>query len=244
MKRVFFAIITLISLIMVSCESNKQSDFKPVSTSRIKSVVLPSNSSNAYDYIGQLHNDSLYVLVTTSDPSKISKEYIYNRYYSTGISFTLEQVESILSQVAIDPKDYTGYMKTLYDNNQAVMPALNDVLEIVNSDSSLQSKVSQIISYENSYNFSSHSQNHVIALKAMFSVARHSMVLWATEEQGGVDLSSKGKQLKVNYIGGNPRTHAIVTADIWGALGGALTGGPGSALVGAIWGSGIEWMTS
>lgn len=243
MKKMMYLVTTTL-MIMVGCETKQSCDLDQIKAKTSKSsLVSPSNSTNEYDYIGQRHNDSLLQLVTTFDPNLIDSEFIYNLYYYEGAPSFLD-LESVLSQMNSNSDDYTGKMKTLFDNNTTLFLVLDDILDLIKSDINLQQKVNQIISYENSFDYSVLTSNQKIALKAMFSVARHSMVLWENENEGGIDLMSKGIQFKVNYIGGNQRTHNIVLADIWGTLGGALVGGPGGALFSGVWGSATYWLTS
>ena len=243
MKKMFFILLTT-TMFMFSCEPSQTNDFDQTKAKSSKSsLVSPSNPSNEYDYIGQRHNDSLFQLVTTVDPNLIDSEYISDRYYYSGAP-SFSDLESILSQMNYDSEDYTGKMKTLFDNNPNLFLVFNDISDLIKSDDNLQQKVNQIISYENSFDFSAFTSNQKIALKSMFSVARHSMVLWASEDEGGVDLLSKGSQFKVKYIGGSMRTHQIVCSDIWGTLGGALVGGPGAAFFSGAWSSAATWIMS
>lgn len=73
----------------------------------------------------------------------------------------------------------------------------------------------------------------------MFSVARYSTVLWATEDQGGLGyLNAK----EPNYIGGSKKTHDIVMSDIGGTYTSALfTGNPLVALAGGALSSAWTW---
>ena len=238
-----FAMAAFCGTFMVSCEKNLSSvQDKKVELKSIPTVD-PSNSTNEFDYIGQRHNELLYDLVTSVNPNMIDPNYIYDLYYYSGAP-SFSDLENILSQKNYDSEDYTGKMKTLFDNNPALFVVYADISELIEGDGNLQQKVDQIISYENSFDFSNFTSNQKVALKAMFSVARHSMVLWESKDEGGVDLLGKGSQFKVKYIGGSMRTHQIVCSDIWGTLGGALVGGPGGALFSGAWSSATTWLMS
>ena len=241
-----FAMAALCGTFMVSCEKNLPSEQDKKVELKSIPTVDPSNSKNEFDYFGEIHNNQLMHFVDSMKIARFtgSADYAYDRYYVQGLPSKSDLLNCILES-NIDPENYSGLMSTLYNSNKKIFNHYLVVREIVNDTTTLQEKVNAIKSYENNVDYSEFNKDEIMALKATFSVARYTMVFWSSSDQGGLDYYKGGLGLKVNYIGGSPRTHAIAMADIGGTLTGALfTWNPITAIGGGLASSAWQWMFS
>ncbi len=207
-------------------------------------AVDPTNVRNDFDYIGDEHNLALiqYVDSLTSTQMNFDADYAYDRFYSE----ELPEREDFLMMVKQfrdeSHSDYTGLADSLYRANVQLFIHFFNLIEIVEADQNLDFKVEAVNAYEDNLDYSSLPPEEELALEAMFSVARHSMVLWETTAQDGLGYGDTVTSKR--YIGGSKDTHDIVLADIGGVFGAALfTGNPFCALAGGVVASAWEWGT-
>jgi len=242
-KLIILAFLVLGITTLISCEKdnvkqvNSVSEVDKYSTNSI--LVDPTNTSNEYDYIGKEHNEMLvYFVDSVINPSSLEEHFVYDYYFVEGLP-TEGQMINIIKQANYNPDDYTGLMAELYNENIEIYNYYIDVLTVLNNSESIQSKVISILALENSIDYTLFNSHQNMAIKSMFSVARHSTVLWATVGQGGLGCRRVSEP---NYIGGSERSHDIVMADIGGTLTSALfTGNPFTALAGGACSSAWEW---
>jgi hypothetical protein len=232
--------------IILSCKKNLSDDSERIQDRIIatlkSSMVSPSNPYNEYDYIGMSHNDKLIYFVNSHNKS-LSHDFdsIYALFYIEGLPSKIDFL-NMIDQANVDPEKYTGFLDSLYEKNLNLFKHYLFVRNVVNDSIALSEKVKTIFEYENTLDYSNLSSDKIMALKAAFSVARYSLVLWAPLEEGGLGCGGLGNQME-NYIGGKKKTHDIVMADIGGAYTSALfTGNPFIALAGGGLSSGWTWL--
>lgn len=245
-SKIIIAVILLMGItVFVGCE--KESNLSQITIEKDETIeksvinyeINPSNPLNEFDYIGQEHNIKLVNFIdSVIDHTTLEEHFVYNYFYIDGVP-TEENIVNIIKQSSYNPDEYSGFMLEMYNENVSIFSHYLMVVSIINNSDSISSKVNSIISYENSIDYTGYTNEENLALKSMFSVARYSTVLWATEDQGGLGYL---KANEPNYIGGSKKTHDIVMADISSTYIGALfTANPLVALGGGILGSAWQW---
>lgn len=230
----------MLAMVLVGCEKSSFNSDTVNNKKYGKSGTEPANVDNAYDFIGKSHNDQLMTFVDSMKSSgSYEYNFIYDHFYVKGM---LDKVhfESVIIQANYDPNNYTGIMDSLYSVHSELFEQYLYIRSIVNDSNDLKSKINALIAHENDLDYSNYNSNESMALFATFSVARYSMYLWASSEEGGLHYNKGGNLNK--YIGGNKKTHDIVMADIGGTFTSALfTWNPATALAGGVASSAWEW---
>jgi hypothetical protein len=220
-------------------------------------VDSAANPNNPFDSVGYLHNIILQETRNAwiDSPSSASNNYnavlnyFYDNDYPALISFsTLYSVDSLIY-------NDTSLSKTLFVNSTNFSSSAKFVLsniftlsnKIYDYDSYEDFKADMILIEDGISLNSNLTELEKNSLFAAASVARHSVLYWAREAAGlnadpetnGNPNGPIGKSI-FKAIREWLRDHPIATADIGGAITGAVGGWLG-ALLGAAGGSLIEW---
>ncbi|MDZ7848865.1 MAG: hypothetical protein U5L96_20240 [Owenweeksia sp.] len=168
---------------LIGCSKDAIEDNGTISFHRAsESTIDPSNSENEYDYIGSSHNAELIAFVDSmKEADSHESDFIYDLYYVEGLP-SKSEMENVAEQSDFDQTEYTGIMDSLYSEHTDAFAHYLEVREIVKNDSTLQKKVNAIRNYENDLDYSGYTAEEEKALKAMFSVARHTIILWGSEK--------------------------------------------------------------
>ena len=206
-------------------------------------------TTNPYDHIGQAHNEAVLFFIT-------------NTNYEGGTFSVRENVVEILSSK--NPEYLKELNKEIYYQGgdelqenilREIEGSLRDeylkLVETTNSSSNYLSAINKIKRLEMSAR-TVLKDNELIIFLISSAVARYSLKLWASENEGGMGMSSKFK-LKFGDKGNNPtrKIDPILTAAhdlngaFWGAIGGFFGGGgPIGGAVGGVAGGAAASISS
>jgi hypothetical protein len=227
MKNLAIIIATLFALILSSCTEV----IEPI----INTPLQPANSLNAYDYMGEQHNDGVkYLLDNFGDE-------IAARMATDPIGAETFIFEKALENAKVDSVYYMEFRHVLGMGNQASFRKINffnldslrqippynpferlqlqSVIDQVtpmphSTTKELNAIITKIIALENKY-FDNAEIEHKEAFLGTLSVMRHSVYLWGNDpNNGGAQLASRP-------------WWQIVLGDCIGAGVGTLLGGPG-----------------
>lgn len=244
-NKLFAVLLIMITIFtFVGCERNSDENFNTKIEYRAYELGNPPiNMNNPYDYIGESHNEKLITFIDSVNLHNDDRfKFSYEKFYVKGLPneniFT-----NIINLSNSEPDNYTGLMDSLYK----VYPDLYEhyfvIRNIVNDTTILTNKINALISYENSLNSTNLNKDNLMALQSTFSVARYSLYLWSTKEEGGLGYRKEDRHK--DYIGGSKETHDIVMADIGGTFTSALfTWNPFTALAGGAASSAWEWASN
>ena len=105
MKKLFkIMLIATMSIMIISCKKEISTEIENHKNSQ-QSIVDPSNPSNEYDYIGEIHNIELikYVDSMKLKPYTCNEECVYDLFYVQGLP-DIEDFSNIIQEANYEPE--------------------------------------------------------------------------------------------------------------------------------------------
>lgn len=187
----------MIGMLLSSCSKDVADLYEHEITSFPKSLVDPSNSNNALDTAGYIHNEQL---ITFVDSFLLRGKIKTKNDLADFFNANNQQIYILENYGDIFPNDPSTFDSLLYAAHQAT-PIFHEYfkeLEGIVSDPrmSLNEKIIAIKDYENSFNYQIYPSNVSKSLKVVSSIARYSIFLWAPKSQGGLGYYDKVLEAK------------------------------------------------